>query len=342
MKKLLILIVVILSTFSLSLNAQEASDNNVDYIPDVSLDTRFGYSHDFAEKAGRFGGHGLFLDINGQISPNFSYSFNHSVAYFEGDDALGFGNTNWLTLTYETDNFYISAGKEDIKIGNFEYNEYDIDSYWEMNSLFWNNISPWQWGISGGWYPADGQTILAQVANSPFSDIDIFNLFAYSLGWQGEWDCYNSYWTVNMWQYDKGQYVKSLNLGNRFYVGDFRFDLDYSTRATDIKKAFTSDFTLAFAPSYEWEWGRAFAKFGWERVEEDNFGYEFNGNNLFYGLGAEFFPLKEYKDIRVHALWASNSQYTGGHYLNIGLTWKLNLTQAGKSLFNKLKKTSNE
>ena len=157
MKKLLILIVVILSTFSLSLNAQEASDNSVDYIPDVSLDTRFGYSHDFAEKAGRFGGHGLFLDINGQISPNFSYSFNHSVAYYEGGDALGFGNTNWLTLTYETDNFYISAGKEDIKIGNFEYNEYDIDSYWEMNSLFWNNISPWQWGISGGWYPAEGQ-----------------------------------------------------------------------------------------------------------------------------------------------------------------------------------------
>ena len=223
-------------------------------------------------------------------------------------------------------------------MGSFEYDAYDLDSYWEMNSLFWNSFSPWQWGVSAGWSPAEGQTLLLQCTNSPFSNNEIFNQFAYALAWRGEWDHYESYWTTNLWQFDKGQYVKALNLGNRFYFGDFRFDLEYATRTVEMNKAFTSDFTLQFSPSYEWEWGRAFGKIGWERVTEDNFGYEFNGDNIFYGAGAEFYPFKNYKDIRLHAIWASNTNLTAGHYLNIGLTWKMNLTDAGKKLFNKLKK----
>ena len=352
MRRFFVFLGVVLTTIGSAVRAQEVdsmaplqmsswgdanSSEIVDYIPDISLDTRFGYSHDFAESAGRFGGDGLFLDVNGQLAPNLYYSLNHRLASFEGGDELGFGNTNWLTLTYENDYFYITAGKEDVKVGSFEYDEYDLNCYWEMNSLFWNNISPWQWGASAGWYPADGQTILFQFSNSPFSSLEAPNLFAYALAWRGEWDCYESYWSTNLWQYESGKYVKALNLGNRFYAGDFRFDLDYATRFTDIKKAFSSDFSLMFSPSYEWEWGRAFGKIGWERVTEDNFGYEFTGDNLFYGAGLEIFPIKTCKDVRVHAIWASNSHLTGGHYINIGLTWSLSLTKAGKYLFNKAK-----
>lgn len=338
MKRLFTLLVVVLTMSTTALRAQEEQNTSVDYIPDISLDARFDYSHDFAEKAGRFGGTGLYIDLNGQISPNLSYSLNHCIAKWDGADELGFGNTNWLTLTYENDKFFVTAGKEDVKVGSFEYDAYDLDSYWEMNSLFWNSFSPWQWGVSAGWYPAEGQTLLLQCTNSPFSNFEIFNQFAYALAWRGEWEHYESYWTTNLWQFDKGQYVKALNLGNRFYFGDFRFDLEYATRTVEMGKAFTSDFTLQFSPSYEWEWGRAFAKVGWERVTEDNFGYDFNGDNILYGAGTEVYPFKSYKDIRLHAIWASNTNLTAGHYLNIGLTWKMNLTDAGKKLFNKVKK----
>ena len=92
-----------------------------------------------------------------------------------------------------------------------------------------------------------------------------------------------------------------------------------------------------FSPSYEWDWGRAFAKVGWDKVTKDYFGHEFIGSNVFYGAGAEFFPLKENKDIRLHAIWASNTHLTESHYINVGLTWKLDLTRAGKKLINKLK-----
>ena len=359
MKKLSVFLGVVLWTIGSAVSAQEVDSTaplqksswgdanecgTTDYIPDISLDTRFGYSHDFAEETGRFGGNGLFLDINGNISPHFSYSLNHRIASFEGSDLPGFGNTNWLTLTYENDFFYITAGKEDIKVGSHEYDTYDIDSYWEMNSQFWNNVSPWQWGVSAGWYPAEGHTLIAQCCNSPFSDVEIFNLFAYALVWRGGWDFYEPYWSINLWEYNKGKFVKALNLGNRLYAGDFSFDLEYSTRCTDLGKAFADDFTLMFSPSYEWAWGRAFAKVGYEKITENTYigllGEEadpFIGNNLFYGAGLEFFPFKSCKDIRLHAMWASDSHITAGHRIDIGLTWKLNLTQAGKKLLKSLR-----
>jgi hypothetical protein len=227
-----------------------------DYIPDVRLDTRFGYSHDFAEETGRFGGNGLFLDINGKISPRFSYSINHRIASFEGEDGLGFDNTNWMLLTYETDYFSVSAGKDALFVGSFEYDAYDLDSYWQMNSLFWNTIAPWQWGVSASCYPADGQTLSLQFCNSPFSTIDTGNLFAYAIAWRGEWDWYESYWTANLWQYTPKDYVRALNLGNRFHLGDFTIDLEYMSRGTSWKGLFSDDFTVLLAPSYEWNWGR--------------------------------------------------------------------------------------
>ena len=358
MRKLSVFLGVVLWTIGSAVSAQEVDsiapmqksswgDANeiTNYIPDISLDTRFGYSHDFAEGTGRFCGDGLFLDINGNISPHFSYSLNHRIANSEGADALGSGNTNWLTLTYENDSFYITAGKEDIKVGSFEYDAYDLDCYWEMNSSFWNNIAPWQWGISAGWYPSDGQTLIAQVCNSPFSTLDVTDLYAYALAWRGEWGCYESYWSANLWQYDKGRFVKSLNLGNRFYAGDFTFDLNFSSRFKNMNEAITSDFSVIFSPAYEWEWGRAFAKAGWEKVSESTYicPFEdmeedfFTGDNIFYGAGVEFFPLKADKDIRLHAIWASNSHLTAGHYINIGLTWKFDLTGAGKKLLTLVK-----
>ena len=326
------------ATMQMSSWRDENKNEIAEYIPDISLDARFGYGHDFSNGADGFLGNGLFIDINGKISKHFSYSLNHRIADFEGEDKLGFGNTNWLTLTYENDHFYVTAGAEDIKVGSFEYDAYDLDSYWEMNSLFWNTFSPWHWGISAGWYPVEGQTIILQTSQSPFFSRENPDLFAYAVAWRGEWNCYESYWSANLWQHPEGGYVESLNLGNRFHFGDFSFDLDYLTRAKSIKHFFTSDISVMFSPSYEWEWGRAFAKVGWEKVAEDYLGYDFIGDNLFYGAGVEFFPLKSQKDVRLHAIWAANTAISNSHYINIGLTWKFNLTRAGKALLNRLNK----
>ena len=303
-----------------------------DYIPDVSLSMRGGYNQDFAENAGRFCGDGLYLDINGKIAPSLTYSINQTIASRYIDDVSGFNGTNWLTLNYEVGNFGFTAGKDGLLVGSFEYDGADIDSYYEMNSMFYNMLDCWQWGLSAAYYPADNHEIRVQAANSPLSYGEP-NLFAYAAAWRGYWDSYESYWTANMWQYGPGKYVKSVNLGNRFYFGGFTLDLEYMTRAHAVKGLFSNDFTTMLVPAYEWEWGRAFGKLCYEHVGEE-LPYELAyqaGNYLAYGAGLEIFPLKEDKSVRVHAIWASDS--LGANLINIGLTWTINFTGAAKKLF---------
>ena len=116
------------------------------------------------------------------------------------------------------------------------------------------------------------------------------------------------------------EFVKAVNLGNRFHFGNFSANLDLMGRFSEMEAPF-SGFTVAFAPSYEIsDWGRIFAKGVWE------------DDNLIYGAGFEYFPLKENKDIRLHAAWAYN-EYMYGNTLNIGLTWKMNMTRGIKRIF---------
>ena len=345
MKKLLVFLGVVLTAIGSAGWAQEvdstatlqksswgdAQENEVtDLIPEISLDMRGGYEQDFTEGTGRFFGDGLYLDINGTIGRGFSYSVNHRIASSYYEDNAGFNGTNWLTLTYEIGDFAFTAGKDGLLVGSFEYDEYDLDAYGTMNSMFYNMLDCWQWGVYGTWYPADDHEVSIQVANSPFSYGEP-NLFAYAAAWRGEMDDYESYWTVNLWQTAPGRYVKSVNLGNRLSFDDFTVDLEYMTRGTDMKKLFTKDFTVMAAPSYEIEDRlRIFGKFGWERTEDEpeyELAYEecFGSDYLFYGAGLEFFPLKDNQDIRLHATWSGNN--FGGNRFDIGLTWKMNLTR---------------
>ena len=302
----------------------------IDYIPDVSLDMRGGFSQDFTNGTGRIFGDGLYLNIDGYISPNFSYSFNHRLASTYYEDNTGFNGTNWLTLTYEVGSFSFTAGKDALFVGSFEYDAYDLDSYSNMNSVFYNMFDCWQWGASAAWFPDDSNSILIQAAESPFR-LEDRTLMAYAAGWRAEYDFYESYWTANMWEYERGKFVKALNLSNRFHIGNFSCDLEYMTRASDLKNFFINDFTAIIAPSYEiGDMVRLFAKCGFERVREENM-FEDYGMGIFYGAGAEFFPLKDDKDVRLHATWSSSMSF--GDILNVGLTWKMDLTRAAKHLF---------
>ena len=87
MKKLFVFLGVVLMTIGPSVSAQEVdstaalqksswgnekTSEMVDYMPEISLDTRLGYNHIFSERTGGFAGDGLYLDINGYITPNLS------------------------------------------------------------------------------------------------------------------------------------------------------------------------------------------------------------------------------------------------------------------------------
>lgn len=338
-------------------------ENGVDYLPEISLDARFGYEYRSSGKAAGFGGDGLLLNIDGKISKNFSYSFNHYISGSNGEDSSVFDATNWLTLTYNVGNFAFTAGKNGLAIGSFEYDAYDLDCYFDMNSMFYNSLSCWQWGVSAEWTNnSESSTFAFQLANSPFSYAPKEdNLYSYSLAWYGAWDWYESIWTINAMEYAPGQYMKMLALGNMFYVGDFSMMVDIMLRGDDLGEGLDQDYTLGFQPAYNFgESVRLFGKLGIES-QSDDLPYDLWGEYLsvedkiaandenpyvmpayltgdkeyvYYGAGVEYFPLKENKNIRLHAIWTSNN-YTKRHLFNVGLTWKFDVVNTIKNIARK-------
>lgn len=334
-------------------------EESVDYVPAISLDARFGYDAIVSGKSAGFGGDGLFLNIDGKISKHFSYSLSHRLFESAGDDSSVFDATDWITLTYEVGNFAFTAGKDYVILGSWEYDTYDLDSYFDMNTMFYNSFDGRRWGVTAEWTnDSENSTFMLQVANSPFSEEPkISNLYSYALGWQGAWDWYESYWTVNMWEFSNGSFVKNIALGNMFYIGDFSLMADFMMRGVELKDM-TDNMSLAVQPAYEiCDKVRLFGKFGWEKdsgnlFNEEDFTFDDmiaendineavmpayilpDKDYLFYGAGVEYFPIKNNKNVRLHAVWSSNN-YTDRHAINIGLTWKFDVVGAVSRIFGK-------
>lgn len=338
--------------------------DGADWIPSISLDSRFSYNRIVSGDSAGLGGDGFWLNIDGKIGKHFSYSLSQRLDMAHGEDPSVFENTDWLNLTYEVDGFSFTAGKDVLMVGSFEYDAYDIDSYFDMNSMFYNSFACYQWGVKTMWTnPSETSSFAFQVTNSPFAFAPREeNMHAYNLGWYGAWDSYESIWTFNMLEYAPGSFVKMLSLGNMFYIGDFSLMVDYIMRGDKVKNMF-DDVTLNIMPSVNLgESVRLFAKFGWERMGSE-LPYDIWGEYLsvedqmaandentavlpayivpsedyiFYGAGVEYFPLKENKSIRLHAAWTSNN-YTKRHALNIGLTWKFDLVNAVEHITRRVK-----
>lgn len=334
-------------------------EESVDYVPAISLDARFGYDGIVSGKSAGFGGDGLFLNIDGKISKRFSYSLCQRLFESAGDDSSVFGATDILTLSYEVGNWAFTAGKDYVILGNWEYDAYDLDAYFDMNTMFYNNFDGRRWGVTAAWTNnSETSTFLLQVANSPYSEEPkVSNLYSYALGWQGAWDWYESYWTVNMWECSRGSFVKNIALGNIFYFGDFSLTADFMMRAVELDEL-TDNLSLTLQPAYEiCDKVRIFGKFGWEKdssymlPDEDLSFDDLLAENqesttlmplyifpdkdyLFYGAGVEYFPIKNNKNVRLHAVWSSNN-YTERHGINIGLTWKFDVVNAISRIFKK-------
>ena len=151
-------------------------------------------------------------------------------------------------------------------------------------------------------------------------------MYSLAAGWRGAWDWYESYWTINFWQYDASSVSKAFCAGNRFTFGGLAIDLDLMYRIRDFGNDYNS-FTGTIAPSYQFnEWGRVFTKAGWESTPD----------TWFFGCGFEYFPLKENKNIRLHAAYTHNAD-TIGDMINVGLTWKMNLTNGIKKILGTTK-----
>jgi hypothetical protein len=310
----------------------------------LGLDARADYVQEFlpgnsSQDGSGFKGKYLNIRINGNITGNLSYAFQHRLNKPITRSDL-FEATDWVTLTYNTGNWIFSGGKQVVAIGGYEYDAAPINLY--FCSEFWNNIPCYQFGLSAAYSLSEGDDILMfQFCESPFrrnaANHSGEGMFAYNLMWTGSHEWFRSLYSLNMIEYLPGKYINYIALGNRFTFGDFLIDLDLMSRAVSLSDLAGKNFSIM--SEFKWspsESFNIFARFTHDRNLSDKAGdwCVAQGTDITRaGAGIEYFPIKGSNKLRLHLncchdfgkAAATGILRPGQTTIDAGMTWRMNL-----------------
>lgn len=318
----------------------------------VKFDARFDWQSSFVyhadakpDYASNFNGRYIMFMLDGNISPKFSYSLRYRMIHPNHENSWRgvFNATDWANLTYRpTKNWEITAGKMLVFYGSYEFDKNPLDVY--MWSGWGGRVGCFQFGVLGKYITNDGRNnILFQINNSPFADpLDLGALYSYSVQWNGNFGVFNSLYSVNFFEYQPGRFVNYISLGNQFNFGPVTFELDYMNRYGARGTHFLKDFSLIGKLNYNCNNRfNVFVKGGldYNMAQDENTPTEEvidmlvlpGERNVYYGAGIEFFPIKDSKNVRIHAFWYSGNnnlsvdgpQSWNKHNVGIGFKWRL-------------------
>ncbi len=349
-KRLRSVALIIVATLSIyGVQAQSGYEKHNDIVR-LGIEARFDYLYDGIagvqnHESSGFKVRYLNLRLDGQITPKFTYSWRQR---FNKVNTLSdfVDNTDWLHLTYRPiKNIAISAGKQVVMIGGWEYDRAPIDVY--FCSEYWNNVNCFQLGASIAFTTNKGNdTLTFQFCQSPYNvssmnngpkyneagDIvgskRLGNLFAYNLFWMGQHGFYSALHSLNFSEYQPGKFDVYVVLGNQFKFGDATIQLDLMNRGVKPRELLFKNFSIMGEVSYLIaDRVNIFAKATYDKVGKD---YPMipaivgaDGNELFaarglflfpgtdiarFGGGVEYYPLggKGNRDIRLHAAYVYN------------------------------------
>lgn len=289
---------------------------------------------------------GRFFNIrmDGNLTKGLSYSIRYRLNRPNIDESY-FNATDWLTLTYKTRHWEFSTGKQVVAIGGYEYDRAPIDLY--FCSEYWNNIACYQFGLSTAYITESKRDkFLLQFCESPFKkgELNTSNkeMFAYNLMWYGSHDWFNTMYSLNMIEYMPGRFINYIVLGNQFNFGNFRMQLDIMNRSCDISNLLFKDISVMSELTWHaHDCLNVIAKCTYDTNRTKDFGdlcVRPGTDIMRAGIGLEFFPMKSYKDLRMHL----NVCHTDGRspasaalqnaqtIIDAGITWKASLLNLKK------------
>ena len=353
MKNFTKILCFVVAMFSLTaVYAQQGYEKNNEIFR-LGVEARFDYLNEAVsgvqnDAASGFKVRYLNIRMDGQITPKFTYSWRQR--FNKVNSAADFvNNTDWLHLTYRPNqNWAISAGKQVVMIGGWEYDRAPIDVYY--CSEYWNNVNCFQLGASVAFTTNEGNdTLTFQVCQSPY-DSGITDYYAYNLYWMGSHGFYSALHSVNFSQYAPGKYDAYVVLGNQFTFDDLRIQLDLMNRGTSASELLFDNFSIMGEIDYLIaDRVNIFAK-----VTHDHVGYNYDNNMYLWrgtditrvGGGVEYYPLgaKGNRDLRLHAAYVYNmgnntnpggTAVNEGSFFTVGLTWKIDVIEGITSLIDK-------
>ena len=310
----------------------------------LTLEARGDYQRDYVdghyreEKSG-FDGKYLNLLMDGHISDKISYSYRQRFNKASLDAGF-FNATDWFFVNYKpTDEWTLSAGKQVIDIGGWEYDYAPINLY--FCSEFWNMTPCYAWGASAAYKVTKDDQLRFQICESPnrqFTATNDVDLYTYNLMWYGQHGPWGAKWSLNMVEWDKGHYINYIALGNEVrFSREVSLEIDYMNRATSSHTFFFRDCSVMGQLNYQpSNYLKFFAKATYD-VNNTECAADLTvtpGTEMTrLGAGLEYYPLGNNK-VRVHA----NYCYSMGTNTNpgavmlpkqslidLGLTWRIHL-----------------
>ena len=305
----------------------------------LQAETRIDYQREYVD--GRFihsnsGFKGKYLNviISGTIAKQFSYSYRQRLNKAHSDQSF-FDATDWLYLTYRPDEHWgLSVGKQVVGIGGYEYDRAPIDLY--FCSEYWNNIPCYQMGISADYtFNRKKDKVMFQLCQSPFR-ADADDMYSYNLMWYGSHGWFNTIYSVNMIEYQPDKYINYIALGHHLDFGKTALELDFMNRAANHQTYFFKNCSvmgeLSYRPSESFNlFGKVTYDVNRTQVKADYCVHP--GTELTHvGGGVEFYPLKNNKNLRLHAFYSYAFGHNGNtegaippeqNILNIGIKWKV-------------------
>ena len=306
----------------------------------LNLDTRadFTYENFLNNDSTAHGFQGKYLrfKLDGNITDRFSYHLRQRI----NTPNIGFANTffqgtDWAYLNwYLNDRFYLSAGKQVVAIGGWEYDSDPIDIYYGTD--FWNHVCCYEMGLSLNYQDRSGKNLfLIQMTNSPFITASMQRIYSYNLMWYGNLDIFKTAYSVNMIEYRPGAFINYISLGNKIKTGILEMYIDVQNRASfEQERFFGQDFTALIGAGVDiGEKWIVFVKAGYDfnnaqaHTTPDPFDqYVTPGRKVdFESVGFEYYPMVS-RNLRVHFCGShTNVDGENNYQANLGLTWKVDL-----------------
>lgn len=338
----------LLSIAGLSCHAQDAE--NYDWRKDFSLEllkveTVADYKgilkeNSYDKKLSGIGGSILEVSLGGNITGRFHYYLRWRASSLFKERSF-FDSIDRAEFSFRNKGVELCLGKQTVALGGWEYDLYPTEIFFVSESTF--RFPCYQWGLSASYNfnETRGQDMLIlQACTSPFRNyVSERETYAFSLQWRGSHGFYEGINSVNFVEQGPGQFVNFVAIGNRFHiVKQLEFDLDLIHRTkVGSEASFLKDFSVMSC--LKWDFAGHCRLYCRTTFDHNSLPKEIQDWNVSSGTsmwqiggGLEYFPVKDNKDIRLHALCSYCKGIAGNEdnvlkdkmlTINIGATWRV-------------------
>lgn len=263
----------------------------------------------------------LRIVAQGTFAGDFSYIFRQRLNKAPKDGHF-LDATDYLYLKWKKNNWEIGAGKHYIACGDYEYISSTYDIY--ISPMFYDGLAgmyTYLADVSGYW---GTEKLTFQVSNSLYAPATT-DLAGISFDVDGRAGLWEHNWSVNAFEREKGKWNAFQCFGNIFHIGNADVYVDLTHRFDFAKPTFFKDFSACVKFRYTpAEWVNVIGKVSWDYKEpgiEDPMLPD-GTDHWLAGGGFEFFPVKTYRNLRLHCIAWNDS---GVFHSLTGFSWQLDI-----------------